>query len=164
VTDVMVCGASLVFTYGDEWIYSGSRIGREGVAVFDPRGEMQWGYHSLPGRAPVIDDCYCACTDGRDRVWISPYMEFPLIELGVAARTCRVTELPERLHGASALATDGTDFWFHRPYGGRDGFILRWSPSSGAITECGSHTGLLRGLFGPRFLGVEPAGYRMIRP
>lgn len=169
VSEVMVCGAALVFTYFDEGIYSGSAIGREGVAVFDQHGAMQWGYHSLPGSGPVIDDCDCACTDGHDRVWISPYKEFPLIELNLSTRAVRVSELPAQLRGASALATDGTDFWFQRPSDEHDDRavgegILRWSPQSGAITGCGSHTGLLRGLFGPRFLSVEPAGWKVIRP
>lgn len=162
VADVLVCGPLLVVTYFDEGIFGGGALAGEGLAVFDQRGALRWGYRSrFAGSGPIIDDCYVACTDGRDRVWFSPYMAFPLVELRLSEGTQQVTRLPERLHGSHALTTDGTGFWFHAPYAEPDA-ILRWSPASGAVTACRAHAGRLRGLAGGRFLQVRPDGYEVI--
>jgi hypothetical protein len=178
IEDVLICGSRIVVTYGDEGVFGDFPEGREGLAVFDTRGEMLWGYHTRFGHAVNVVDCYCACTDGADRLWFSPYMEFPLVEVNLERRTQSVTELPAELHGCAALTTDGHTFHFAIPHLWRhlrrnpaaappdagESQILRWDRISGVVTTAGHVAGRPRALPNGRFISVLPDEYRVFTP
>lgn len=169
IADVMVCGPRIVVTYFDEGVFGDFAVGQKGLAVFDTRGELLWGHNSDPGgRGVAIDDCYCACTDGEDRVWFTPYMKFPLVELDVERRAQKVSPLPSELHRSSAITTDGRIFHFAKPdrwgHTSARNQISRWNPASGEIVRVGEVDGKLRGLPNGRFISVRPDGHEIISP
>lgn len=177
VEDVLVCGSRIVVTYGDEGVFGDFPVGREGLAVFDTRGEMLWGYQTQFGYDVNVVDCYCACTDGADRLWFSPYMEFPLVEVDLGRRTQTVSRLPAELHGCSAMTTDGRTFHLAIPNAwlrhknpaaalpDTDASqIYGWDRVSGAVTSISQAAGRLRSLPNGRFISVRPDGYRVFTP
>jgi len=164
VQDVLVCGGLLVVTYFDEGVFGSGTLGPEGLAVFDLEGHLQWGYRTQFGSAGVdISDCYCACTDGAQRVWFHPYTKFPVVELDVATRRQRVLQVPKFLRGSTGLTTDGRVFVFHSPNAAKSE-LVRWAPGEAHAMPAGRETSHLRGLWGLRFLRMAATGYDVIVP
>lgn len=181
VQDVLVCGSKIVLTYFDEGVFSGEAFGREGVVVFNQRGDALWGYASEFGREGVdVADCYCACTDGDTRVWFSPYTEFPLVELDVERRKQIVTPLPEQLSGASALSVDrsavyvainhvklkyeSSGQWPDRHEPEPEYSIFAWRLGSPLPVRVSEARGMLRGLPHGRFITVRANGFGYVTP
>jgi hypothetical protein len=146
VEDVLARGNSLVVTYFDEGVFRYPPPSAEGLALFSLDGEFLIGYNSGLSQGAFISDCYCACWRGPSEVCFSPYTDFPLICLDIERRTQQVWELPEAVHGASALVPKDDGWYFYR-----HGEILWWKPGD-EPRVIASHSGRLRGLWDGRFL------------
>ena len=127
--------------------------------MFDLDGTFEFGYQSGVRGAVDIADCYCACSSGTREVCFSPYTDFPLVRLNIEERSQIVHELPERLRGASALATDGESFVFVGSRAERNTFY-RWRPG-GSPEAVGSAGGHVR-THGAGFLSTTEDSYRTL--
>lgn len=164
VADVLACGDRIVVTYFDEGIFRGDVPSYEGVAIFDARGSFEWGYHSQFGEsAPSIADCYAACVDERDRLLISPYTEFPVVRIDVAARTCEVFPAPDDVRGAAAMSAIDDRVLFAGAYHGQNA-VFELILGSDSAREVGTYPGTLRGLRGGEFVALGANSYTIVSP
>ncbi len=162
VQDVLVSGDKVVVTYFDEGVFGNVPPSSEGLCIFSATGELELGYQTDIKNPVDIADCYCACLAGRYEVCFSPYTGFPLVRLNIKSQNQDIYELPDKLAGSSALATDGRNFYFYGPYHDQHG-LFHWRPG-GAPERIGTHPGPLRGLGRGTFLAVELSGYTTITP
>lgn len=160
VEDAIAVGENIAVTYFDEGVFGGVEPSDQGLCIFTTDGRLEFGYQSGV-RSPVdIADCYCACAASRHEVCFSPYTGFPLVRLNVKTRKQHVDELPEALAGASALATDGTNFYFYGPYSAKRS-IMKWHPGEVPV-EIGTHSGPLRACGRSAFLSTGTSGYTIV--
>lgn len=82
--------------------------------------------------------------------------------LNIETREQQVFELPEKLHGANAISTDGSGFFFYSSYEERNA-ILSWKPGT-KPKFIGLHSGPLRGLSDGRFLRGGDFGFTIVDP
>lgn len=165
VEDVLASPHNIVVTFFDESAVSSRLPERERVAVFDSRGNFQWGYASQFPDAVDVFDCYAACWAGRHKVIFFPYTEFQLVELDLSAKQQQVWRTPPELAGAAAITSSEESFFFYGAYKQPRTFY-RWRPGEDTATAIGEHTGgkygptvQLRGLSGGRFLWVQEDRY-----
>lgn len=163
VQDVVSFGDLFVISYFDEGVFGATSPSNQGVAVFDRDGKYCWGYTSRLGSDAVeVADCYCACRLDADHLAFSPYTSFPLISLNLRTGAQRVLEVPEVLHGATALSTHGRHTFFFGPYASKDR-LFRWAPGEPPV-DLGRHAGPLRGLGGGRFVATSERGFALLQP
>lgn len=154
IVDVLVSSSEFVALYFDEGVFGNVWPGWEGVSIFEPSGELRFGYKSRFGDEAVdVADAYAGCWTEEGRVLFSPYTEFPLVVLNIEDGTQEVRTTPEVLHGAQAITSIGDEVYLHAPYESKT-TIWRWNQRfpPEAVAEFGS---LLRGLRGGRFLGFR---------
>jgi hypothetical protein len=154
IQDVLVSPAAFVALYFDEGVFGNVWPGWEGVAVFEPSGELRFGYRSRLGDQAVdVADAYAGCWTEHGSVLFTPYTEFPLVELNIEDGTQEVRTSPEPLHGAGAITSIGDEVYLHAPFQSKT-TIWRWNPGSSpeAVAGFGS---VLRGLRGGRLLGFR---------
>ena len=161
IQDVLASPSALVALYFDEGIFGGVWPSWEGVAVFEPTGELRFGYGSQFGSDAVgVGDAYAGCWTDRGTVQFMPYMDFPLVELDLERRTQEIAPTPEVLHGAHALTSVGGEIFVHSPYDSQS-TIWRWLPSE-EPQPIGDFGPVLRGLRGGRFLAFRDREYAVI--
>lgn len=161
VQDVLIVGERVVVTYFDEGACGSVQPSAEGLCVFGSGLELEYGYQSGVKDPVEILDCYCACVAGQHEVCFSPSPGFELVRLNVETREQTVLALPARLARATALATDGVDYFFYAP--NRAGTrIYRWSRGHGDVTRVGTHSDLLRAGRRGNFISPGPAGYTIV--
>ncbi|MCA9623612.1 MAG: hypothetical protein KC731_31540 [Myxococcales bacterium] len=161
VQDVMVAGDRVVVTYFDEGVFGDVGPSSEGLCVFGPELELDFGYQSGVKDPVDIVDCYCACLAGPHEVCFSPHPGFPLVRLNLKTRKQAVLALPAELAGANALATDGVDFFVYGPYGAKT-TIFRWSPKHGDVEQVGTLPRPARGYGRGTFIAPERDGYVIV--
>ena len=69
-------------SYFDEGVFGGG-IGRHGVVCFDSAGQPIFKYSDFAeqNQLPFIDDCYAMNVVNEEEVWLSYYMDFPLVSI-----------------------------------------------------------------------------------
>lgn len=161
IQDVIVLDDVIVVTYFDEGIFSGISPAEEGIAFFDLDGVLLGGYQSAFGEKAVdIADCYAACPIGQNRIAFTAYTGFELVFLNPRACAQEIQELPEDLHGVSALSIRGNDVYFYGPSAQKQA-LLSWEPGK-LPQHLGEHIGPLRGLQDGRFLAKNEHGYTVV--
>jgi hypothetical protein len=91
-------------SYFDEAAAGGVGIGGKGLASFDEKGDLVFGFDELFDKhdLPQIDDCYAMNVSSPNETWICYYMDFPLVKI-VDRQLDRVwKDFP--IGGASAFA------------------------------------------------------------
>ena len=162
IQDVLVRDNWIVVTYFDEGIFKGIKPGDEGIAVFDIKGNLKFGYRSYFGNQAVgVSDCYCACWGMGSVLFFLPYTDFPLVAIDLNTMTQKVWTIPDELHGSNAVTAIGQTLFFHSPYSHKDE-ILMWQIGSKPPSFIGKHSGPLRGLVEGRFLSVGENAYTVI--
>jgi hypothetical protein len=163
VQDVITFGDLFAVSYFDEGVFGTASPSNQGVAVFDRDGKYSWGYASRLGADAVeIADCYSACRLDDDRLAFSPYTSFPLVVLNLRSGAQEVVELPEALHGATALSIRGKHTFFYGPYASKDR-LFRWAPGEEPV-DLGRHAGPLRGIGAGRFVASSERGFTLLQP
>lgn len=160
VADVLVVDGRIVCTYFDEGILPCGPFAVDGVSVFDLSGRQTLGYHADVDGAVEITDCYCVVHSAPDEICFSAYIDFALVRLNIQTGVQRIHELPEQLHGCSALSVSGDEFFLYGPYGAKQG-LFRWAPGAAPV-RVGAHGGVLRGRDGGKFLTTERDGYAIV--
>ena len=161
VADAIIVSGHIVCCYFDEGVLPGGEYSGDGVSVFDTTGRQVLGYHTDVAGAIQIVDCYCITQSAPDEICFSAYTDFAVVLLNVHTGRQRVHELPEQLHGCTALSARGAEFLVHSPYDAK-GEVFCWSPGAAPVW-IGTHHGRLRGRASGEFLGPEPEGYLTIR-
>ena len=163
IKNIIVTENRIVFTYFDEGIFGRGDISPEGLAVFDLNGAYQAGYRSFFGsQAEDIADCYCACLYKRNMLYFCAYTEFRIVRWDLDRFQQEITPIPDSLHGAHALTTDGTTFYLYSPYHGK-GNLYAWRPEFPSPEQIGSLYYRLRGLSDARFLSKGEDSYTLIK-
>jgi len=161
IADILANRESILVTYFDEGVYSGSDLSREGVNVFDHQGRHRAGYRTTLGDKSVdVGDCYAACWVSERRITFFPYTDFPLVTWDLETLEQEVVPTPARLHGSSAISMSSDGFRFFSPYKEK-ATILAWKPGSKA-SVVGTHAGRWRGLRGGRFLSHGPHSFTIL--
>jgi hypothetical protein len=160
VADALIVAGLVVCSYFDEGVLPGGPYSGDGVSVFDTAGRQVLGYHSDVAGAIGICDCYCITQSAPDEICFSAYEDFTLVRVNILSGRQRLHELPEPLHGCTALSVRGEEVFLHDPYDAK-GTLFRWTPGT-APAVVGTHRGQLRGRATGDFLAPEPHGYAMI--
>jgi hypothetical protein len=123
IADVLVHAGRIVISYVDEGVLEGGIPSGEGVAVFDVRGQLAFGYNSR--HAPFLLDCYAMCAWGPNRIVAYPYPEAPLLDLRLSDYQLRRPAAPVPVAGIAALSEyRGQLLVYVAPYG--QASYIRW--------------------------------------
>lgn len=161
IADVLTSGEHIVVTYFDEGVYSGGELESNGVAVFNRRGGLEFGYQSQFGKlAADVSDCYAASWDAGGRLLFFPYTDFPLVSIDLKSREQRIDRTPAEVAGAHAISPIGDRILFVGPYKDGDA-VFSWEVGTAEASRIGAFqtTGPHRGLAQGRFLSVGTSGY-----
>lgn len=158
IQDIIVTKDFIVVTQFDE-----GAIGGDGVLIFDLKGNRLFGYSDVFGAESVtIYDCYAACLVGDNQIIFCPYTEFPLVLFDIEAKTQRIWEAPQIVHGFNAITKRKDKIYFHHSY--TDKFaIYEWQIGTDKAERIGEYPNyFVRGLPDGRFLAKGDAGYTII--
>ena len=148
VNSLAAVGERLVVTHFDE----GYGNPLHGALVFDRMGKLLLDYRRDVAGALDIVDCYAVGPVGATSVLLNIYPDFPLAEVDLVSRSQQVWQVPEVVHGASAVSADGASVFFHRPYADKAGVYV-WRRGERTASRVGEFHAPLEGLTGGWFLG-----------
>lgn len=161
VQDVVVLDDLITVTYFDEGVFSGMPPSEQGVAFFHLDGEPYGGYQTMFGAEAVdIADCYAACRVNAQVLAFVPYTGFELVRLNPRTHQQDVIDVPEKLHGASAISVMGDRVCLFGPYSQKQSLFV-WTPGK-APQKIGTHSGTLRGIGPHRFISNGEHGYTVV--
>lgn len=161
VQDAVVLDDLIALTYFDEGVFSGVGPGDEGIAFFEHDGRLFGGYQTMFGADAVdIADCYAACPINGQSLAFMAYTGFELVHLNPRTGRQQVVQVPEEVHGASAVSVNGQHACFFGPYS-RKRSLFRWAPGSDP-EKIGTHSNSLRGISKHRFLSSGELGYTIV--
>lgn len=157
VQSLVAIDGRLIVTHFDE----GYGKPLHGMLVFDRAGNLELDYQDLSGAVDIVD-CYAIGAVGGHSVLLFIYPNFPLVEVDLEARSQRVWQTPNAVHGAGAVAAEGQTIFFHGPYDDRNRAYV-WMLGAVNAERVGSFTGPLKGLGGGRFLGRVGGQFARVR-
>lgn len=160
IADVLVTTNYIICTYFDEGVFGDCPISAEGVSVFDFTGKFCFGYQSrLTCDAVDIADCYAACNDNGDAIAFCAYTGFPIVHWNLKSGSHIAAQLPDELHGVSAMSAFQGDIFLYSPYKSRN---VLFHYKNGHYRQIGTEEGRLKTLRDGRFLRREPEGFSII--
>jgi hypothetical protein len=92
VKDIIVFDRKLVVSYFDEGVMAQKKFSKEGLAIFNMKGIMTWGFNS--NSEYEIWDCYQVVRTDRDKVLFFGYGKFPICELNIDFLTLEEIDIP----------------------------------------------------------------------
>ncbi|WPZ19671.1 TetR family transcriptional regulator [Geobacillus subterraneus] len=156
IEDIAVGKEGIWISYFDEGVF-GKGISAEGLVLFRLDGSPIFNYHSHLTDRPMIIDCYAICKGRSSTLWLFPYNDFSLIHLDPCAKAMQRYEVPEPLHGSTALCVRGKYAYFGNSYHAKEE-LYSWDIGNGKLEKIGRIHGAARGL-GPKetshFISVD---------
>lgn len=92
VNDIIVFDRKLVVSYFDEGVMAQKKYAKEGLAIFNKKGKMTWGFNS--NSEYKIWDCYHIIKTDKNKVFFFGYGKFPICELNVDFLTLEEVDIP----------------------------------------------------------------------
>ncbi len=92
VQDIILFDKKIVVSYFDEGIMEQRNFSKEGVAIFNKKGEMIWGFNS--NTKFEIWDCYHIVKTRINKVLFFGYGKFPICELDINFQTIEEIQIP----------------------------------------------------------------------
>ncbi|MEC1178190.1 hypothetical protein P9B03_06815 [Metasolibacillus meyeri] len=108
-----------------------------------------------------IDDCYCMCKHGSNKVLFYTYSEFELSELNLDTFEIKNKVAPTEVAGSSAIVSCRNKVYFFSPYGAEHTIYL-WDMEKNAISTIGKYPQHLRGIHEGLFLAFSESSYTII--
>lgn len=162
IQDIVVHRNKIVITYFDEGVYGGSGPNGDGLAVFDFQGKQEFGVNSSAGDS-VIDDCYCICKQGTNRVLFYAYSDLKVFELNLDTFKVESFETPNDFSGASAMSSTADKIIFHSSYDDKRSFFS-WDMNKKEVIKFGDYSPGLTGIKNGKFLIYGDKGFTIIDP
>lgn len=161
IEEVLVFKDKIVFTYFDEGVFGDDGPNLEGLAVFNFRGEMLYGFNSNANW--LIADCYCACKQDQNTVLFYPYTDFQMIALNLKTFAWKQYETPADFRGAHSMVYNRGQVILHGTYKNKTNFFL-WNIAGKEVTKFGTFDGRLKGLEEGKFMTLKSNGFSIINP
>ncbi|MEI3800688.1 MULTISPECIES: hypothetical protein [unclassified Chitinophaga] len=161
IEEVLVFKDKIVFTYFDEGVFGDDGPNLEGLAVFNFRGEILYGFNSNANW--LIADCYCACKLDQNTVLFYPYTDFQMIALNLKTFAWKQYETPADFRGAHSMVYNRGQVILHGTYKNKTNFFL-WNIAGKEVTKFGTFDGRLKGLEEGKFMTLKSNGFSIINP
>lgn len=109
VNDVIVYERKLVVSYFDEGVMAQKKYSKEGLALFNKKGIMKWGFNS--NSKFEIWDCYQIVKTGHNKVLFFGYGKLPVCELDIDFLKVEEVAIPIEPYVDSVSSKDNKLYW-----------------------------------------------------
>lgn len=109
VNDVIIYDRKIVVSYSDEGVMAQKRYSKEGLAVFNKKGDMIWGFNS--NSKFEIWDCYQIIKTAKNKVLFFGYGKFPICELNIDFLTVEEVDIPIEVIVDYVSCIDNELYW-----------------------------------------------------
>ena len=109
VNDIIVFDRKFVVSYFDEGVMAQKKYSKEGLAIFNKKGKMTWGFNS--NSEFEIWDCYQVVKTDRNKVLFFGYGKFPICELNIDFLTIEEVDLPINVSVDSISCSGSELYW-----------------------------------------------------
>ncbi len=162
IEDIVVQRDRIIITYFDEGVYGSDGPNRDGLAVFNFEGLQIFGVNSSAGDT-TIDDCYCICEHGINRVLFYAYSDLKVSELNLDTLKIESFDTPTDFSGFSAISSTPNKIIFHSSYKNERSFFS-WDRNKKEVINFGDYSPRLKGIKNGKFLSFGESGYTIINP
>ncbi|HEX6180641.1 MAG TPA: hypothetical protein VFZ47_05305 [Chitinophagaceae bacterium] len=162
IEDIIVNNGKIIVAYFDEGVFGKDGPNNDGVAVFDFEGNQEFGFNSSAIWGG-IDDCYCICKHGRNKVLFYAYDALKVYELNLDTLIVEKYETPADFAGASAISSKQGKIILHSSYNDKRSFFL-WDRDKRRVEKIGSYASRLKGIANGKFFAFGEKGYTIVDP
>lgn len=92
INNIIIFDRKIVVSYFDEGVMTQKKHSKEGLAIFNKKGKMLWGFNSISEHQ--IWDCYQIVKTAENKVLFFGYGKSPICELNIDVFTIEEIELP----------------------------------------------------------------------